>query len=155
MTALALYAEHGSWRCWLTWEESEPGRVLVLELVWQISGMVPRVLLTAQSSSCAPNRSAGTEQPSTIAGPSGHTYRVGLSTALSEVAATVLAESSRNRGGPRVRLLEAGSDVDTSELILRRALDLLVRVAEDPSIAADEATLGAVLSERSREWASW
>lgn len=153
MTPAEVYAEYGSWRCWVSWED--PAAPLV-ELVWQISGMVPRVLVQAgRAIDCEGRRRGVSNEPSDqIDGPSGHTYLAGLSTGLLEVAETVL-EAAAESEGSEIRLLSAGSDIDTSEVILRRALDVIQHVVFIDAEELDSEQLRSLLEDRSAVWASW
>jgi len=153
MIPTGTFAENGSWRCWLSCGDPDAP---LLELVWQISGMVPRVLLqVGQMGECASLASATSKPaPGRVEGPSGHTYEAGLSTHLIEVTEAVLGEWENGAGG-KVQLLQAGSDIDTSEVIVRRALDLLRHVASSAPESLDSEGLLALLQERSAIWTTW
>lgn len=150
MTPSVTYAEHGSWRCWLSRDDPEAP---LLELVWQISGMVPRVLLQVGQGAECDCSVGGTSRAAlaTVEGPSGHRYELGLSPHLVEVTEEVLGEWGNGEGGG-VRLLQAGSDIDTSEVIVRRALDLLRRAL---GTTPDSQGLFDMLRDRSDAWATW
>lgn len=154
MTPRETYAQHRSWRCWLRWDDS--GSPL-LELVWQISGMVPRVLLQAERvPDLPPEEWTLTERSSkSTVGPSGHIYQAGLSADLLEVADAALNDWQTGQLDPGAWQLTAGSDIDTSEVILKRALDLLRHVVDSLPGSLDPEDLHAMLRERSDVWASW
>lgn len=153
MSPTEMYAQHRSWRCWLSLEE--PGAPL-LELVWQISPMVPRVLLQVGRAvdGQAPESRTSNQPTGPMGSPSGHAYQIGLSSGLSELADAVLSEWSKE-GTPEVRLQQAGSDKDTSEFIMRRALDLVRFVVDSPPESVDSEKLRMLLCRRSEAWASW
>lgn len=150
MIPTEVHAEHNSWRCWLIYGECEAPLVA---LVWQISGMVPRVILQVGKVGQCKYVESGTSKPETgtIEGPSGHLYKAGLSPHLVEV---VQAALSKWEGGAAddVSLVRAGSDIDTSEVIVRRALDVLQHVR---GVAPDSGELLSLLHDRSGVWATW
>lgn len=124
--------------------------------MWQISGMVPRVLLQASASEELGERSAGAAGSSSelITGPSGHVYCAGLPATLSEIVEETLGASDRSETQP-LRLLRAGCDTDTSEVVLRRALDVLQSAAAADTRQLDAEALRLLLEHRSAEWATW
>ena len=115
--------------------------------------MVPRVLIEGTK---APRRANQGGDRGTLAnellirGPSHHLYRSELEPDLESIAKKALARGGS--GTSEVRLLRTGSDVDTSEFILTRALDLLVVLLEYPTLASDQEALQALLVEQSDLW---
>lgn len=153
MNAVESYAQHGSWRCWLSWADRQGP---ALELVWQISGMVPRVLLQIGrvGDGDAHEQEARRRTDEAIVGPSGHVYQPGLSQGLSDVVDCVLRDLSEAEG-PNMQLIQAGSEIDTSEIVLRRALDLVRHLIDSAPETLTSERLHKLLHDRSRDWASW
>jgi len=155
MTGQVVYAEHRSWRCWLEVDRLE--KWVVLEVVWQISGMVPRVLLRAGQGErrLHPASQALGPDDMTISGPSGHTYSTELPDGLVEIAASALETWSSRPNEAGLPLLQIGVDIDTSQMIFRRAFDLLLSLVDLPIPIDDKNTLQRLLVERSSVWDSW
>jgi putative RNA 2'-phosphotransferase len=155
-----LYSEHGSWRCWFMCDEDVPQQYLLLELVWQISGMVPRVLLALERVAERSAEAGMTELTdlvdATLTAPSGHVYQVGLSESVTQLVTHALDRWSAESPASAFRLANAGSDVDTSEMVVRRAIDLLEHVGGPRSVLLpDAASLQHQLARRSEAWAAW
>lgn len=150
------FASFRSWKCFVA--RSGATSSLCVELIWAISGLVPRIVVCGHLDSAF--RPLNVEGPDpqvdekTFVGPSGHPYETSDITPWKATLSRVLKDLPSDRSASVV-VTAIGIDVDTSEAIARRAFDLLVGVlSADDGLFTDE-DLAELLAERSEIWKSW
>ena len=118
----------------------------------QISGMTPRALvrLTAGEPPSAIERS-GASAAGPDHGPSGHSYATDASPRLWRAAVEELDKLTHVNGG-NLRIAMVGGDIDTSEIMVKRAVEVLVYLLAEVDRELILEDLAMMLRKRSSTW---
>ena len=158
MTVGRLVARHRSWLCYVRMDPGAPGAgPLCLELVWRISGMVPRVMLCGHlvpdGSRAALEVSAPPPGADLVDGPSGYQYTSGFDPEWLPTADAAAEIALGPHRASRLLITGGGVDLDSTPRIVGRATDLLARLLVGLSEGDwDEERLQGTLADRVSAW---
>jgi hypothetical protein len=157
MISAAKAATHGSWQCFV-WQDALPaGRgSLCVELIYKISGIIPRVVLCGRLLDGTQTHSGfNAAGPNTVDSPSGQTYE-----RVPPSSSAVLADFLRQRptietiDPGQVDIVWMGTATDTSDAITRRCLDLTCRLVVLGPNLPKASSIKRLLVARAVEWAA-